>query len=70
MTPRNFPAPITEYIYTYMYSYSNKGLDWNHNTDYTLRVRPVTSLKSCVKWSSGDGTAANPYTIVETESGC
>ena len=33
-------------------------------------VRPVTSLKSCVKYSSGDGTATNPYTIQETTSGC
>ena len=33
-------------------------------------VRPVTSLKSCVKYSSGDGTPENPYTILETETGC
>ena len=33
-------------------------------------VRPVTSLKSCVKYSSGDGTATNPYTIQEPPSGC
>ena len=33
-------------------------------------VRPAISLKSCVKYSSGDGTAGNPYTIKETTSGC
>ena len=33
-------------------------------------VRPVTSLKSCVKTSGGDGSATNPYTILETETGC
>ena len=33
-------------------------------------VRPALSLKSCVKYSSGDGTASNPYTIKETTSGC
>ena len=33
-------------------------------------VRPAISLKSCVKYSSGDGTADNPYTIKETTSGC
>ena len=33
-------------------------------------VRPVISLKSCVKTSGGDGTADNPYTILETTSGC
>ena len=33
-------------------------------------VRPVISLKSCVKTSSGDGSANAPYTIEETTSGC
>ena len=36
----------------------------------TLGVRPVTSLKSCVKYASGDGTASNPYTLQETSTGC
>ena len=26
-------------------------------------VRPVISLKSCVKHSSGDGTSSNPYEV-------
>ena len=33
-------------------------------------VRPTISLKSCVKYSSGNGTATSPYTILETDSGC
>ena len=33
-------------------------------------VRPVISLKSCVKYSSGNGSASDPYTIKETETGC
>ena len=33
-------------------------------------VRPVISLKSCIKWANGDGTSSNPYTIKETTSGC
>ena len=33
-------------------------------------VRPVISLKSCVKTSGGNGTSSNPYTIQETTSGC
>ena len=35
-------------------------------------VRPALSLKSCVKYSSGDGSASAPYTIkeTETETGC
>ena len=33
-------------------------------------VRPAISLKSCTLYSTGDGSATNPYTILETESGC
>ena len=32
-------------------------------------VRPVTSLKSCAQWKSGDGSADNPYEI-EMNGGC
>ena len=32
-------------------------------------ARPVTSLKSCVVWKSGDGSANNPYEI-EMNGGC
>ena len=32
-------------------------------------VRPAISLKSCVQWKSGDGSASNPYEI-STTSGC
>ena len=39
------------------------------NIDSSGTVRPVTSLKSCVKWKSGDGSADNPYVIVEN-GGC
>ena len=35
----------------------------------TYGVRPVTSLKSCVQWKSGDGSASNPYEIVQN-GGC
>ena len=33
-------------------------------------VRPVISLKSCTKYSTGNGTPETPYEIVETSSGC
>ena len=33
-------------------------------------VRPVISLKSCIKYSTGNGTYEAPYEIVETSSGC
>ena len=33
-------------------------------------VRPALSLKSCVKYASGNGSASAPYTIKESTSGC
>ena len=33
-------------------------------------VRPAISLKSCIKYSTGNGTPENPYTILETDTGC
>ena len=33
-------------------------------------VRPAVSLKACIKYSTGDGSASDPYTIKETTSGC
>jgi hypothetical protein len=36
----------------------------------SLGIRLVLSLKNFVKYSNGDGTANNPYTIEETSSGC
>ena len=36
----------------------------------TDAVRPAISLKSCTLYGTGDGTAENPYTILETDSGC
>ena len=36
----------------------------------TYGVRPAVSLKSCIKYSTGNGTSETPYEIVETTSGC
>ena len=36
----------------------------------TYGVRPALSLKSCIKYSTGNGSASDPYTIKETTSGC
>ncbi len=36
----------------------------------TGNVRPAISLKSCIKYSTGNGSASDPYTIKETASGC
>ena len=45
------------------------ALNYN-DLSFTLAVRPAISLKSCIKYGIGDGSATNPYTILETESGC
>ena len=49
---------------------SNPGFLGSNGVDYTGAVRPAISLKSCVKYSSGNGSASDPYTIKETSSGC
>ena len=51
---------------------SNPGFLGSNGVDYTGAVRPAISLKSCVKYSSGNDSASDPYTIKETAStsGC
>ena len=39
------------------------------HVDIYRNVRPVVSLKSCVQWKSGNGSATSPYEIVEN-GGC
>ena len=49
---------------------SNPGnLNYN-DVNLTNGVRPAISLKSCIKYSTGDGSAGTPYTIEESTSGC
>ena len=53
---------------------------WRWNSDYAYldsnsvsdasAVRPALSLKSCIKYSTGNGTYNEPYEIKETTSGC
>ena len=42
----------------------------NNYVNITYGVRPAISLKSCIKYSTGNGSASDPYTIKETTSGC
>ena len=42
----------------------------SNSVDGAIGVRPAISLKSCIKYSTGDGSASAPYTIEETTSGC
>ncbi len=43
--------------------YQTYGKITETNINYAMGVRPVISLKSCVKYSSGDGSSTNPYTV-------
>ena len=49
---------------------SNPGNLNNNNVNNTNGVRPAISLKSCTLYSTGNGSANEPYTIKETETGC
>ena len=62
---------ISGYAHVFIVAASdNPGWFGSSYTGYDYGVRPVVSLKSCVKTSGGDGSASNPYTIEETTSGC
>ena len=49
---------------------SRPGLFGNNYVYNSFRVRPAISLKSCIKYGTGNGSASDPYTIKETTSGC
>ena len=49
---------------------SNPGHLGGNGVGNTSGVRPAISLKSCIKYSTGNGSAGTPYTIEETTSGC
>ena len=59
----------TAFVFS-VYGSSGPGSLSTHSVAYDAGVRPSVSLKSCVKTSGGDGSASNPYTILETTSGC
>ena len=53
-----------------VYGSSNPGYLDRNIVNGTYGVRPAISLKSCIKYSTGDGSASVPYTIEESTSGC
>ena len=57
------------YADVWKWNSDNAYLGYNM-VDTANAVRPVISLKSCIKYGTGDGSATNPYTILETEPGC
>ena len=50
--------------------YSDNEYLNNYYVDYTSAVRPTISLKSCIKYSTGDGTSESPYEIDYDNSNC
>ena len=55
---------------SYVYGSSNPGRLLSDYVGNTYGVRPAVSLKSCTLYSTGNGSASDPYTIKETSSGC
>ena len=53
-----------------VYGSSNPGFLDNYGVSNAFGVRPAISLKSCTLYSTGNGSASDPYTIKETTSGC
>jgi len=53
-----------------VYGSSDPGYLGSNDVNDTNGVRPAVSLKSCIKYSTGNGSANEPYTIEETETGC
>ena len=49
---------------------SNPGYLNYNDVDNTKAVRPVISLKSCIKYSTGNGTSETPYEIDYDNSNC
>ena len=49
---------------------SNPGYLNYNDVDNTKAVRPVISLKSCIKYSTGNGTPETPYEIDYDNSNC
>ena len=57
--------------YAYVWGWcSGNAYLYGNNVDGASAARPAISLKSCIKYSTGDGTSESPYEIVETSSGC
>ena len=54
----------------YVNGSDNPGRLYYNFVDFPYRVRPAVSLKTCIKYKTGNGTSETPYEIVETSSGC
>ena len=68
LSPRswNSSRSIVWFVGGYLYP----GYLISEEVGSSFAVRPAISLKSCIKYSTGNGSSSNPYEIVETSSGC
>ena len=49
--------------WSYLGTVNNSGSKGSTRTDFGIGIRPVISLKACVKYASGDGSSNNPYEV-------
>ena len=68
LSPYRWFISYANVFFVYGSSYPGYLNDSDVNSAYG--VRPAVSLKSCTLYSTGDGSATNPYTILDTETGC
>ena len=68
LSPNGWNGSLPFVRYVYGSDYPGRLYDFYVST--SMAVRPVLSLKSCIKYSTGNGTPETPYEIVETSSGC
>jgi len=63
MTPSSYNPTINTNRGSYIFLVGDNGRLNNFILVFAYGVRPVLSLKSCVKWQNGDGTSDNPYKV-------
>ncbi|MGN1379311.1 MAG: hypothetical protein ACI4XR_02810 [Bacilli bacterium] len=68
MSPYTYNSSSSNLVQIIIVDSSYKYLSQNY-TSASLAIRPVISLKSCVNYSSGNGTPSNPY-IVSVDDAC
>ena len=68
LSPNNWSGGSAD-VFSVLGSSTPGRLNWG-NVGSAYGVRPAISLKSCIKYSTGNGSASDPYTIKETASGC
>ena len=68
LSPNNWSGGSAD-VFSVLGSFTPGRLN-NVNVGSDYGVRPAISLKSCIKYSTGNGSASDPYTIKETASGC